>query len=245
MSKLFDTMRMRRCIMKKFIMILLLLSTILLSACAAAQDEEPFEENIELTGYIRFKIEDMTFSNTSEYDVTYGVGSSYQDFTIFVDSINNVSLTTAELGAFEALFTIMDQLINSYRSYKDIVAYSSQDFADACESKSITITASTIFTFNTFKSFYSEIENETYYIQRIDYLEIYLDRTLTSDEKFGLELIQSTQNAIYYDSSAINLDTISYADLLVQINDVQSEALSATQEAQLQEAYNVIQLLLE
>ena len=236
--------------MKKLIGLFLVAILVLLSGCSASDDviDEPtavIHENLY------YSLGSMSYTNTPDYDILYQVDDTYEDFVILHEKIMNTDLTQGEKTAYEQVLDIIDQVEKlSPFSYSQIIDFSSKEFNDLCESKSIILSLVDVVTFNALKELFSEmrivLNTKSSSIAKLSYIEIRLDVTLSTEEIESLDLLQNRYSELFsYDSNySFDFKTKSLEDLLLDFESNIEYIPSDNELLELEIAYDILQLLI-
>ena len=236
--------------MKKLIGLLLVGILVLLSGCAASEDITN-EPSAVIYENLYYSWSSMSYTNTPDYDIFYQVEDSYEDFIILHEKIMEDDLTSKEKVAYKQVFDIIDQAeeLSTY-NYSQIIDFSSKEFNDLCETKSITLTLVDVVTFNDIKELISEIKTalntKSSSISKLSYIEKRLDITLSSDETQALVLLQDKYSELFHYSSydSFNFKTKALEDLLLDFENNISYTPSDNELIELEIAYDILQLLI-
>ncbi len=183
--------------MKKVLLILLILLTTFLASCSAKEEDQSF---IEFDETISFSYETGSFNNTSSYDVLYGI----RDYQKELDML--LYLTTAS-GDFSK--SVPDSELDAYSEFLEklekieiygiaVFLMDSTELKQLFEANSVEIEALDIFAFNAIKNLFESYEDQTYRISKTEYIELLLERPLTSVETNAFEYLQDILNDVFY-----------------------------------------------
>mgnify|MGYP006883077800 CR=1 FL=1 len=231
--------------MKKYLLLLSLLLVILLSACGAA-DQEPHEDEIkDPVAVYEFNIKTLSFIEDDTYDILSGYSDNHTDFLYALNTIQNESITDTEIAAFDHLLTVFDELEEKgKKSYPQILTYSNKELQEMCESYGVTLEPIDIFTFNLLKSYQENITEYKFYnvnISRNDYIEMRLDRDISTDEIYALNQLQMLHTGYYASSyTTFSIDTYSFSELIDKYSKQTSIAFSEEMLAVVEIAYNIL-----
>lgn len=209
--------------MKKLIFITMLFTMIFLLIGCSAEQVDPSE--ISIYEDLRFDWNSMTFTNTDQRDIFYQVGNPYDDFTILHQEVTGEAFTVSEMNAYNDLFTTMVELSQS--SIVDIgviVTYTSAELKNELENHSMTLTLNHIVTFNSLKDLIEDLKalmnHETYYLSKIEYMEIRLSEVILEDDYHGLEALQDFNTILLDYDSTIKIYELSFDDLLTAYENI-------------------------
>lgn len=231
--------------MRKLIIFYVMLIMLLLAGCA---NQEQIDST-SIYGSFDFSFSTMTFTDTSDTDILYQTGNSLDDFIILYQITTNETMTLSMINAYRALFTIMDELITAQGiNYLIIESYSSSEFKDACEINSIELSIADIVTFNSFKSDLAKIkEIESDFdevISKLSYIEMRLDRVLSSSEVSALNLLQEYYLELKLNHMALPILEYTFEELLLEFKNQIFYEPNETDQNRLEDAYDIITSLL-
>ncbi|MCF7931347.1 MAG: hypothetical protein K9L02_07555 [Acholeplasmataceae bacterium] len=227
--------------MRKLIIFYIMLIMFLLAGCAS-------QEQIDITsiyGSLDFSFSTMTFTDTSENDILYQMGNSTDDFIILYQIITNETLNPSMIIPYRTLFTIMDELVTAQGiDYLIIESYSSLEFKEVCDLNSIELSIADIVTFNSFKSDLArikEIESDfDEIISKLSYIEMRLDRVLSSSEVSDLNLLQDHYSELKLNHMALPILEYTFEELLLEFKNQIFYEPNETDQNRLEDAYDII-----
>lgn len=236
--------------MKKLALIVLAMVIVLLSSCANA-DYEPQDEYIDFGKYVDlyFDFKTLTFTDTQPHDILYSTGKPVDDYLIFIEKYQDSVLTTEQKASYQAvfdLFTIIEDTTD-FR-YDEVVTYTTQNLKDFAEQANTEITVTDIITFSMIKTSLTTMVSETntqtryqYPIDKISYIEYRLHTNLTETEIDSLQLLQLKLNELYEFGTIIQLKTITFEDLLLELKTSLNYEPTTEATEELETAYTIIQ----
>lgn len=237
--------------MKRILMIILVVFTLFLSSCAS-YDAEPQDYIIDpsFKDEITYNYNKMSFNDTPDYDILYGVTNSYYDFVLIHNNVMETDLTAEEVTAYEPLFDVFDEIIiETNKSLPDIMESSSNIFLEDSENSGITLRLEDIVAFNAFKEKFNEVQlayrNSSFRITKLNYVEYLLDDKIDSYEEAALEFLQDKYLDYYEVSnfSSINFETRTLEEILSSFEQVIGFVPTEAELLQLETAYEIIQRL--
>lgn len=235
--------------MKRWITMFTIILIGLLSACSADMDQDPMNEPMDISfdETIYYSWNTMTFTNVPEYDILYHTGSPQTDYFIAYQNAASEELTENQQAAYQ---TTIDAIVilNQTTSFSiaEIETYSSGDFNTYLEDAGIDVSAAMLFTFVTLQQ---QAEENAYRYVRLtkkEYIELRLERDLTTEEEDALSLLQDYYvelTAIHQSSYLLTQD--SFEALIDELTNELNEVLTIEEQDVLETAYNIIQELIE
>lgn len=237
--------------MKRIQLLLVLLVFGLLSACGAMAEEEPEPIYVEaplLQDRLGFDWATMTYSKSLEsIDILRNSGTITEDYWLMREIAGYEDLTPVQQGAYNETLLVLDSLDQSMVfDLDDIVVTTLSDLNDyAASDELIEITPTIAFTYIALQSEVESLQSEgSFSITRLEYLEIRLDRSLTSDEVNAVNLLQYNIVLIYVElSRTYTVSTESFDGLITLIETATGEIIEQDTIDDLQIGYDIIQEL--
>lgn len=228
--------------MRKLGLLLLILFMFLLAGCSP---QEPLSEEVSIYEDLYWSFNSMNFTDTVQNDILFDVGSTFEDFVILHNHILGGSLSVQESDAYTQLLTLMDEVVSkAHVNFFTVSSYSSSELRDACQTYSILLTIDDIVTFNSYKEFIETIKDSTYYISKIDYINLRLSRTLTTTEIQSLDFLQGFYTQLIASNPSVLLSEMTFQQLLVGLAVQLSYEPTVDEQARLEVAYDIIMLLI-
>lgn len=239
--------------MKKITFLLLLILVITFSGCAMDESYEPEEVDCEyepdhpecsqepLEDVIRFDGRNFEFVDIEPQDIFKDIVSINDIIFIYVD-VYKYTLTDQEIASLQVLLPKINVLLENDYHINTIVRYNLSEFKDVMDLNLLSPTTEDMFTFNLFKEVKSEIPSRTMHLSKIEYLEYYINRSLTENEIEGLELLQTHIQTINQTTTLFDLASGTFEELQVFIEI--DTVLTEIEYNQIEAALTIIQSLL-
>jgi hypothetical protein len=236
--------------MKRWIVILTITLIGLLSGCSSGEmDMDPDYEPTEIyfDDYVVFSWNTMTFTDVSEYDILYQIGTPVLDYFIAYNNAGLEGLSTNQLNAYQTTIesiVILDQS-TSFR-LADLDTYTSTEFVSFLTDAGIDISPTKLFTFATLQEQAETREFQSVRLTKREYIEDRLSRALTIEEVTALSSLQEYYvqlKAVEHSNYDISQD--SFQQLLSEIEGELNTVLTSEEQTELETAYNIIQELIE
>lgn len=237
--------------MKRIVLLLIIPLIMLLFGCAM-KEEQPFDDDIDVSinDQVYYSYSTLSFMNTSSYDIFYNTGNASDDFLILLDELSEkASLSTEEIDAYIALFEKVDEISSKTNDLPgDLLYLSLADFKTIAERYDIEVTLSDIFTYNSVASMINDLQvannNKNVFMSKIEYVETRLGRNLTPSEIEDLRFLQESIVSLAYDYIHINVSILSLSELLSEFEQYYGE-LPTNDIDSITVAYNIVSELKE
>lgn len=232
--------------MKRLMLFFSMILVLILSACMA--EEEPYHDNTDLSDYLSYSWESMTFTTNRSFDILIDTGNAYDDYIILLDKYGTISLTEEQALAYKSTFSIFDQIDQSTDfEYGKIATTSAESFIRYSDLVQLELTTADVISYYSIKSEVESLKTMptgSFVIQKQDYVEYRLNRELTIYEINSLDYLQSTYSLLVFEQGrSINFKTSTFDEVLTVFNDHLHYTPNDNERERLLTAYNILQEL--
>lgn len=198
--------------MKK-IFVLSLIMLMIFVGCSSAQNLQ----DSSIYDNITYSYEVLTFVDIDQNDILYDVFDDYQDFQLMAEKAVDDELVSEVPDNIQGILSTLETLsTDSEKSLDYLVTLSSSELNTLATNNSIALTVDDIVSFNDLKSFTQSLIGRTS-ISKFEYLEYRLDKSLTSEEKEGLHLLQEVYLDLRRSDYNLTVTNLDFADLELEI----------------------------
>lgn len=191
--------------MKKIIMIVLIGLILILSSCSS-MDIDEHNDYQTVQDLVSYNYGSMSFNNTSESNILYGLNDHYLDFKYTYNTLSNTELTLEEETAYQSLFVITERIEDELSiPLPVLLTKTSSEFNGYATRINVVLRIDDIVLFNTLKTVNIELKELSITTQvkitTIVYIELKLDISLTDSEIESLDLLQQKINELHQSSN--------------------------------------------
>lgn len=203
---------------------------LVISSCSASNTEI----NLDFDDHLTYSWDTLSLDDVSEYDILSFVVNDYQDYYIAIESI--VAIEDHPEGLADILVKLETIGDAASQSLNQLYGLSSSQLRELSDTHTITLTIDDIVRFNDFKAL-TETQTQAVSLTKQTIIEDRINRSLTAQEVYGFESIQSYLNRIHqnYSTTRYLLNTVSYeefeADLVARQYTLTDETKAAMEAA--------------
>jgi hypothetical protein len=215
----------------------------LLFGCA--MEDIPLSE-ASIYSNLTYDYDTLTFTETLPLDILYQSGDPLDDFIILYKVYYGTSMTSEEVIAYESLFEKLNY-VTAYSSitYGQLTSYSTEQLSVVLEGYSIELTLNDVIIFNDLKTTLHEIRGSDEIdisIGKIAYIEQRLSVSLSENDIFHLDLLQSYYAEIRQSNDSFLLRDYSFEDFITHYES-SGRVISEDTKNKLFSAYTIINSL--
>lgn len=174
--------------MKKVLFVISILLFASLIGCSASMSLDEVEVNVDQS--IEYNFTSLSFNSISEGNLLNYVKDDYVDFEMMLQKANEEDIISESYEDYATILeTLKEITVASNLPFKVLATYTMGTLNDTASAYDIKLTVDDIVQFYNLQLVLEKLSGSDYITVR-DFLEYRLGRTITDEEKYGLQLLQ-------------------------------------------------------